>query len=91
MGVVGTLLKNRRAGEVKLAWNLPNLSAPETLVLTSDAFADGEAIPADTRSSCSPWPPLLLPMTGRLRSRRGPGRCCRRSLALFSRGAGLPA
>ena len=47
MGVVGTLLKNRRAGEAKLAWNLPNLSAPETLVLTSDAFADGEAIPAE--------------------------------------------
>jgi phosphatidylethanolamine-binding protein (PEBP) family uncharacterized protein len=47
MGVVGTLLKNRRAGEAKLAWNLANLSAPETLVLTSDAFADGEAIPAE--------------------------------------------
>jgi phosphatidylethanolamine-binding protein (PEBP) family uncharacterized protein len=47
VGVVGTLLKNRRAGEAKLAWNLPNLSAPETLVLTSDAFADGEAIPAE--------------------------------------------
>ena len=43
MGVVGTLLKNRRAGEEKLAWNLPNLSAPETLTLTSDAFGDGEA------------------------------------------------
>ncbi len=47
MGVVGPLLKNRRAGEAKLAWNLPNLSGPETLVLTSDAFADGEAIPAE--------------------------------------------
>lgn len=47
MGVVGTLLKNRRAGEEKLAWNLPNLSAPETLTLTSDAFGDGEAIPAE--------------------------------------------
>jgi Raf kinase inhibitor-like YbhB/YbcL family protein len=46
MGVVGTLLKNRRAGEAKLAWNLPNLSAPEPLTLTSDAFGDGEAIPA---------------------------------------------
>jgi phosphatidylethanolamine-binding protein (PEBP) family uncharacterized protein len=47
MGVVGTLLKNRRAGEAKLAWNLPNLNAPETLTLTSDAFGDGEAIPAE--------------------------------------------
>lgn len=46
MGVVGTLLKNRRAGEAKLAWNRPNLSAPETLTLTSEAFGDGEAIPA---------------------------------------------
>jgi hypothetical protein len=32
MGVAGTLLKNRRAGEA-----------------TSDAFADGEAIPAEHR------------------------------------------
>ena len=47
IGVVGVLLKNRRAGETKLAWNLPNLSAPETLVLTSGAFGDGEAIPAE--------------------------------------------
>jgi Raf kinase inhibitor-like YbhB/YbcL family protein len=47
MSVVGALLKNRRAGEAKLAWNLPNLSAPETLVLTSGAFSDGEAIPAE--------------------------------------------
>jgi phosphatidylethanolamine-binding protein (PEBP) family uncharacterized protein len=44
---MGTLLKNRRAGEKKLAWNLPNLSAPETLTLTSDAFGEGEAIPAE--------------------------------------------
>src|ERR1700733_753917 len=47
MGVVGTLLKNRRAGEEKLAWNRPSLSARETLTLTSDAFGDGEAIPAE--------------------------------------------
>jgi hypothetical protein len=60
MGVAGTLLKNSRAGEAKLAWNLPNLSAPETL-------------------------------TGRQRSRRGRGHCCRRSPVPFSRGAGSPA
>lgn len=47
MGVLGTLLKNRRAGEAKLAWHLPNLSGPETLALTSQAFGDGEAIPAE--------------------------------------------
>ena len=46
MGVLGTLLKNRRAGETNLAWNLPNLTGPETLTLTSEAFGDGEAIPA---------------------------------------------
>jgi phosphatidylethanolamine-binding protein (PEBP) family uncharacterized protein len=47
MSVVGALLKNRRAGEAKLAWHLPNLSAPETLLVTSEAFGDGEAIPAE--------------------------------------------
>jgi phosphatidylethanolamine-binding protein (PEBP) family uncharacterized protein len=47
MGVVGTLLKNRRAGETRLAWNLPGLRGPETLELTSEAFGDGQAIPAE--------------------------------------------
>lgn len=47
MGIVGALLKSRRAGEAKLAWNLPNLTGPQTLALTSGAFGDGEAIPAD--------------------------------------------
>lgn len=47
MGVLGALLKNRRAGEAKLAWYLPNLSGPDTLVLTSEAFGDGQAIPAE--------------------------------------------
>jgi Raf kinase inhibitor-like YbhB/YbcL family protein len=47
MGILGTLLKNRRAGEADLAWNLPNLSGPETLTLTSEAFGDGAAIPAE--------------------------------------------
>jgi len=47
MGIVGTLLKNRRAGEKNLAWNLPGLRGPETLVLTSSAFADGAAIPVE--------------------------------------------
>ena len=63
MGVMGTLLKNRRAGEAKLAWNLPNLSAPETLVLTSDAFADG-GDPSRARREAGrrqePVPPAVL-------------------------------
>lgn len=47
MGVVGRLLKNRRAGESNLAWNLPGLSGPQTLEVTSPAFADGAAIPVE--------------------------------------------
>jgi hypothetical protein len=47
MGILGTLLKNRRAGEANLAWNLPNLSGPQTMTLTSEAFGDGEAVPAE--------------------------------------------
>jgi len=45
MGVVGTLLKNRRAGEAHLAWNLHSLGGPETLEVRSAAFGDGAAIP----------------------------------------------
>ena len=45
MGVVGTLLKNRRAGQARLAWNLPSLSGLDTLPVTSAGFADGAAIP----------------------------------------------
>jgi Raf kinase inhibitor-like YbhB/YbcL family protein len=47
MGVLGTLLKHRRAGEANLAWNLANLAGPDTLILTSEAFGNGEAIPAE--------------------------------------------
>ena len=47
MGVVGTLLKKRRAGEANLAWNLPGLNGPQTLEVTSAAFADGAAIPVE--------------------------------------------
>jgi Raf kinase inhibitor-like YbhB/YbcL family protein len=47
MPLLGAVLKNRRAGETYLAWHLPNLAGPETLTLTSGAFADGGAIPAD--------------------------------------------
>src|SRR5215467_11491155 len=47
MGVVGTLLKNRRAGETRLAWHLPNLAGPETMSVTSAAFAHGATIPLE--------------------------------------------
>ena len=47
MGIIGTLLKNRRAGESGLAWNRPALAGPETLPLSSPAFADGAVIPAE--------------------------------------------
>ena len=45
MSILGTLLKNRRAGEAGLAWNLPALAGPETLHLSSQAFPDGAPIP----------------------------------------------
>jgi Raf kinase inhibitor-like YbhB/YbcL family protein len=44
MSIMGTLLKNRRAGESGLAWNQPALAGPETLVLSSLAFTDGAAL-----------------------------------------------
>ena len=47
VGIMGTLLKNRRAGETGLAWNRPALAGPETLTVTSPAFTDGAAIPAE--------------------------------------------
>jgi Raf kinase inhibitor-like YbhB/YbcL family protein len=47
MSILGTLLRNRRAGETGLAWNLPALAGPETLQLSSPAFADGAAIPVE--------------------------------------------
>jgi hypothetical protein len=46
MGVVGTLLKNRRSGDSRLAWTLPGLDGPQTLEVRSEAFGEGEAIPA---------------------------------------------
>lgn len=45
MPLLGTLLKNRRAGESNLAWNLPSLAAPEVLKLRSDRFQHEGDIP----------------------------------------------
>jgi Raf kinase inhibitor-like YbhB/YbcL family protein len=47
MSLLGTLLKNRRAGEASLAWNMPALAGPETLQLASPAFADGAPVPVE--------------------------------------------
>ena len=47
MSFFGTLLKNHRAGESGLAWNLPGLAGPETLQLTSSAFTDGAPVPLE--------------------------------------------
>lgn len=45
MAVLGTLLKNKRAGEKHLAWNLPALAGPETLGLRSTDFEPGGVLP----------------------------------------------
>jgi Raf kinase inhibitor-like YbhB/YbcL family protein len=46
LGILGTLLKNRRAGEAKLAWNLAALAGPEALELCSLDFEHNGTIPA---------------------------------------------
>ena len=46
MTLLGTLLKNRRAGETHLAWNLPNLQAPELLSVTSQHFEAAGSTPS---------------------------------------------
>ena len=45
MTILGTLLKNKRAGDAQLAWNLPALAGPEVLDLHSSAFEQGRDIP----------------------------------------------
>jgi phosphatidylethanolamine-binding protein (PEBP) family uncharacterized protein len=47
MTLLGTLLKNRRAGDTHLAWNRPNLQGPETLSVTSRHFEEGGPIPQE--------------------------------------------
>ncbi len=61
MSILGTLLKNRRAGESGLAWQQPALSGPETLRLSSAAFADGTAIPEAYTGRRGTSPPLTWP------------------------------
>jgi phosphatidylethanolamine-binding protein (PEBP) family uncharacterized protein len=47
MTLLGTLLKNRRAGDAHAAWNLPNLQGPELLTVTSGHFGEGDPIPRE--------------------------------------------
>jgi phosphatidylethanolamine-binding protein (PEBP) family uncharacterized protein len=47
MTLLGTLLKNRRAGDTHSAWNLPNLQGPELLTVSSQHFEEGESIPLE--------------------------------------------
>ncbi len=47
MSPLGRVLRNRRAGETHLAWNLPNLQGPELLTVTSRNVDDGAAIPLE--------------------------------------------
>jgi hypothetical protein len=44
---LGTLLKNRRAGDTRSAWNRPNLQGPELLTVTSQDFEEGGPIPTE--------------------------------------------
>ncbi len=41
MAILGTLLRNRRAGEAGLAWNMAAPAGPETVGLRSADFAAG--------------------------------------------------
>jgi Raf kinase inhibitor-like YbhB/YbcL family protein len=45
VSLLGSLLKNRRAGETNLAWNLPALAGPADLDLRSDDFEQDGVIP----------------------------------------------
>ncbi|WP_405584686.1 YbhB/YbcL family Raf kinase inhibitor-like protein [Streptomyces sp. NBC_01190] len=47
MSPLGRLLRNRRAGEARAAWNLPHFQGPDLLTVTSDQFADGGPIPLE--------------------------------------------
>ncbi|WP_344860459.1 YbhB/YbcL family Raf kinase inhibitor-like protein [Amycolatopsis ultiminotia] len=46
MTLLGTLLRNRRPDERNYAWNQPNLTAPDTIEITSSDFTDGSPLPS---------------------------------------------
>ena len=45
MSPLGRLLRNRRAGDIHMAWHMPGLQGPELLTLTSRDFGDGGVLP----------------------------------------------
>ena len=45
MTILGTVLKNKRAGEAQLTWNLPAMAGPEVLGLHSSDFEHEGVIP----------------------------------------------
>lgn len=45
MAILGALLKNKRAGEEQLAWNLAQLAGRETIDLASADFTHGGVVP----------------------------------------------
>ncbi|MEU5538391.1 YbhB/YbcL family Raf kinase inhibitor-like protein [Streptomyces sp. NPDC020362] len=45
MTILGTLLKNKRAGEAHLTWNLPAMAGPEVLDLHSADFEHESVLP----------------------------------------------
>jgi hypothetical protein len=44
--MLGKLLKNKRAGEAGMAWNMPSMAGPQTLTVTSATFDEGAPMPA---------------------------------------------
>ena len=52
-GLIGRLLKNRRAGHDKLSWNRPDLQGPETIHLTSSSFDHRAHMPIWTAGKVS--------------------------------------
>jgi hypothetical protein len=54
VAILGTLLKNKRAGETNLAWNLPALAGPETLTLRSPDFEHGTRASAPEARTAPP-------------------------------------
>ncbi len=51
MAILGTLLRNRRPDERTYAWNQQNLTAPETLEITSGDFPDAGPLAPRHRGS----------------------------------------
>jgi len=47
MTLLGMLLQNRRGRDIHSAWNRPNLQGPELLIVTSEAFGEGQSIPRE--------------------------------------------